>query len=151
MLDAELRFATYREFVAQQEAIERLVFRSGLMPGARLTMDRFWSPFSGGPAPGAALAEHLAALSGEQAPGAPGPAVAAPPIERKLCWPLLYGTLRRDGRSAGEPLPARKTADPPAQKAAAWLTPPCRGRLSSGGSRRTGLGRGNGGRISIRP
>jgi VCBS repeat-containing protein len=48
------------------------VFARGVMPAARLTMDRFWVPFAAGPSAGALLAEHLATLN----PG--GPILSAP-------------------------------------------------------------------------
>jgi hypothetical protein len=84
--DPVLRFDTYQKFIAQEVGIRQTVFRTGVMPAARLTMDRFWSPFDGGPAPGAGLANHIAELRGESpapAPGTPSADVAGldpPPI-----------------------------------------------------------------------
>jgi hypothetical protein len=52
------------------------VFRAGSMPGARLTMDRFWVPFDGGVAPGELFAEHLASLRAEPPDSRPGAPVA---------------------------------------------------------------------------
>jgi len=73
-LDPELRFDTYREFIAQEPRITELVFGSGAMPGARLTMDRFWSPFHGGVAAGTILGEHIGRVLDEPARTAPGSA-----------------------------------------------------------------------------
>ena len=49
--DGPLRFDTYQELVFQRDVIRTTVFRSGTMPAARLTMDRFWVPFDGGVPP----------------------------------------------------------------------------------------------------
>lgn len=76
MPDGPLRFDTYQEFVFQRDAIRQTVFRSGTMPGARLTMDRLWVPFEGGVAPGGIFAEHLAKLYGEPVEALPGAARA---------------------------------------------------------------------------
>jgi hypothetical protein len=76
MPDGPLRFDTYQEFIAQRDAIRHTVFRAGTMPGARLTMDRFWVPFDGGTAPGELLASHVAAVLGEPPDSPPGAAVA---------------------------------------------------------------------------
>jgi hypothetical protein len=75
MLDETLRFDTYREFIVLEPATSRLVFAAGVMPAARLTMDRFWSPFSPGPVPGELLAAHLATVLDAE-PASP-PAAAA--------------------------------------------------------------------------
>lgn len=72
MLDATLRFETYRELAVLEDAIERLVYARGIMPAARLTMDRFWSPFAGGTPPGDVLAAHFAAATGDPPAAAPG-------------------------------------------------------------------------------
>ena len=61
MPDGPLRFDTYQEFVFPRDLIRQTVFRGGTMPGARLTMDRFWVPFNGGVPPGEQLAAHMAA------------------------------------------------------------------------------------------
>ena len=74
MPDGPLRFDTYQELVFQRDFIRQTVFRGGTMPGARLTMDRFWVPFDGGTPPGEQLAAHMAALRGDAPdtrPGAP--------------------------------------------------------------------------------
>jgi len=71
-----LRFDTYQDFVFQRDAIRQTVFRAGLMPGARLTMDRLWVPFDGGEPPGERLAEHIAALRSEAPDSHPGVPVA---------------------------------------------------------------------------
>lgn len=41
------RFANYPQFIAQEDLIIRAVFERGLMPGARLTADRFWTEADG--------------------------------------------------------------------------------------------------------
>jgi hypothetical protein len=76
MPDGPLRFDTYQELVFQHEALRQTVFRAGTMPGARLTMDRFWEPFEGGVAPGELFAVHLADLRDEPPAAPPGAAVA---------------------------------------------------------------------------
>ena len=70
--DPILRFDTYQKFMSQEVAIRQTVFRTGVMPAARLTMDRFWAPFGGGAAPGAGLATHIAQLHGEDPAPPPG-------------------------------------------------------------------------------
>jgi hypothetical protein len=76
MPDGPLRFDTYQEFVFQRELIRQTVFRAGTMPGARVTMDRFWVPFDGGVPPGQQLAAHMAAFGGDPPDGRPGAPVA---------------------------------------------------------------------------
>jgi Bacterial Ig domain len=76
MPDGPLRFDTYQELVVQRGAIRQTVFRAGSMPGARLTMDRFWVPFEGGVPPGERLAQHMASLQGELPDARPGAPVA---------------------------------------------------------------------------
>lgn len=73
--DEALRFDNYQEFIAQQPF--DVVFGTGLMPAARETMDRFWSPFAGGPVAGNVLAEHVASLDEEQQEPPPPPGRAA--------------------------------------------------------------------------
>jgi hypothetical protein len=70
--DGPLRFDTYQELIFQRDFIRQTVFRAGSMPGARLTMDRFWVPFEGGVPPGERLAAHMAALRGDLPDAAPG-------------------------------------------------------------------------------
>jgi VCBS repeat-containing protein len=72
IVDPALRFTDYQRFIGARAQMENLVFARGVMPAARLTMDRFWVPFAGGQSAGALLAQHLAALN----PG--GPALSAP-------------------------------------------------------------------------
>ena len=68
-----LRFDTYRDFIVMEPLITRHVFGSGVMPGARLTMDRFWSPFAGGEPPGLLLSRHIEeVIEDVSAPAAPG-------------------------------------------------------------------------------
>ncbi len=55
--DETRRFDTYRKFIAM--APFGLAFERGTMPAARLTMDRFWAPQTGGPVPAQVLAEHI--------------------------------------------------------------------------------------------
>jgi hypothetical protein len=77
MPDGPLRFDTYQELVFQRDPLRQTVFRIGTMPGARLTMDRFWAPFDGGPPPGELLAQHLAVVRAEPPDARPGAPVAA--------------------------------------------------------------------------
>ena len=70
--DGPLRFDTYQELVFQRDAIRQTVFRAGVMPAARLTMDRFWVPFEGGVPPGEVFAQHMAALRAEPPDSRPG-------------------------------------------------------------------------------
>jgi len=72
MPDGPLRFDTYQELVFQRDFIRQTVFRAGSMPGARLTMDRFWVPFEGGVPPGERLAAHMATLRGDLPDARPG-------------------------------------------------------------------------------
>jgi hypothetical protein len=56
------QFNTYDEFILPPNAdlIASRVFDEGVMPNARLTMDRFWVPFDGAStSPASALAQHL--------------------------------------------------------------------------------------------
>ncbi|HEY3516885.1 MAG TPA: cadherin-like domain-containing protein [Gammaproteobacteria bacterium] len=77
IVDPALRFTDYRRFIEAKDKIQTLVYANGVMPAARLTMDRFWVPFAGGPSGGLALAAHLAALNPGGAPlVAPGAATA---------------------------------------------------------------------------
>lgn len=81
LADPNKHFASYRDFVVNPltgnaRALEDLVYRRGIMPLARLSMDRFWVPFEGGTPPAVVLAEVLAAdpdiqLDPEARPGAP--------------------------------------------------------------------------------
>jgi VCBS repeat-containing protein len=77
IVDPALRFTDYQRFIGAKDKIQTLVYSNGVMPAARLTMDRFWVPFAGGPSGGLALAAHLAALNPGAAPlVAPGAATA---------------------------------------------------------------------------
>ncbi len=72
MPDGPLRFDSYQELVFQRDLIRTTVFRGGTMPGARLTMDRFWVPFDGGLPPGEVFAQHMATLRAEPPDSRPG-------------------------------------------------------------------------------
>src|SRR5690606_31461895 len=81
LADSTKHFASYGDFVVnpltgEPRALEDLIYRRGIMPLARLSMDRFWAPFEGGTPPAAVLAEVLAAdpdirLDADARPGAP--------------------------------------------------------------------------------
>ena len=70
----------------------------GVMPAARLTMDRFWAPFDGGPSPGAAFATHIANLRGETPAPAPG-TPSAEVVGLELA-PLRGDTVYLDGANS---------------------------------------------------
>src|SRR5690606_7810429 len=52
-------FDTYQKFFAFAPQVEDLVFDRGVMPAARLTMDRLWAPQDQREIPAAILAAHL--------------------------------------------------------------------------------------------
>jgi hypothetical protein len=59
--DAEINFDTYADFVSTTKLplLKSYVFEQGLMPLARLTMDRFWVDFDGGTSSADLLRTHL--------------------------------------------------------------------------------------------
>ena len=71
----ELRFDTFQAFAANDQLINNTVFQQGVMPSARLTMDRFWVPPNGEASPsdvlGAFLVDRLALAETPTAPGTP--------------------------------------------------------------------------------
>jgi len=99
IIDPTLRFTDYQRFIAAKDKIQTLVYANGVMPAARLTMDRFWVPFGGGQSAGAALAAHLAALNPGGAPlVAPGAASAV--INGFAAAPNRNTPVRVDGSAS---------------------------------------------------
>jgi len=98
LLDDSLQFTTYQKFIVQEELLNSLIFDTGMMPAARLTMDRFWSPFFGGASAGHVLAEHLARRSDADPLQAPGAAAAA--ITGLSPAPNRSDTVYVDGRQS---------------------------------------------------
>lgn len=98
LVNDALQFDTYHEFIAMEDAIRRTVFELGVMPAARLTMDRFWSPFVAAVPPGDLLAAHLGNVSGEAPPAPPGAAIAS--IAGVDPAPHRGDTVYLDGRSS---------------------------------------------------
>lgn len=76
VFDSTLRFSTYQHFIVQEPLISAAVYGRGTMPAARLTMDRFWSPFDGADVAGTILADHIALISNSAPAAAPGVAEA---------------------------------------------------------------------------
>jgi len=69
--DSDLRFDEYGKFVAFDEDILASVYERGVMPGARLTTDRFWTDDGSGMSPGNRMAEYLGAAFGLGTPTPP--------------------------------------------------------------------------------
>jgi mono/diheme cytochrome c family protein len=74
--EPSLQFDNYQKFLLQKDLIKNVAFVQGVMPGARLTMDRFWVPFSGSAVAGEVLAEHFEAIDGQPPTLPPGVATA---------------------------------------------------------------------------
>ncbi|HEU4618541.1 MAG TPA: hypothetical protein VFV10_10890 [Gammaproteobacteria bacterium] len=79
IFDPTLRFDTYQKLAAQKSLIQDRVFKDGVMPLARLTMDRLWAPQDGSPVPAHALAAHLAIPDDVAVPPAPEAQIGQPP------------------------------------------------------------------------
>ena len=80
--DLSKQFAGYDDFIASftdaaNGKLTRYVFERGAMPLARLTMDRFWSPFGGDEAPAETLRRHLQWVDYSLAPAVTPVATAA--------------------------------------------------------------------------
>jgi mono/diheme cytochrome c family protein len=71
IFEPTLRFDTYPKLAAQTALIQDRVFKDGVMPAARLTMDRLWAPQDGRPIPGQVLAAHLGIPSDAAGPPKP--------------------------------------------------------------------------------
>ena len=66
LVEPDVQLATYQDLVVDPSTgsprqLEDILLRRGIMPYARLTMDRFWVPFAGGAVPAEVLARQLAA------------------------------------------------------------------------------------------
>jgi len=89
LADSTKQFDTYEEFVVDPTSgtprqLEDLIYRRGIMPLARLSMDRFWVPFTGQAVAAEILATQLAAdprvgLNPTLRPGSPVFRVARSP------------------------------------------------------------------------
>jgi mono/diheme cytochrome c family protein len=99
-------FADYENFTSNAPRIEETVLRQGLMPGARLTMDRFWVDFDGdSSSAGESLAIHLGRSPDEFGGPSASIMVSSSALEPRLCDETIQvqrdDTIRFDGSESG--------------------------------------------------
>ncbi|MCH7600916.1 MAG: hypothetical protein IH973_14270, partial [Myxococcales bacterium] len=102
-------FDSHAEFIAATSRITSFVFEQGVMPAARLTLDRFWVDFAGGSTPAAEmLRDHLNAVAGagiasDVIPGRPVAVVQVTPAsvsDIDLSGNLVATTINLDGSTS---------------------------------------------------
>lgn len=71
LANKDLNFDSYAEFIGLKDQVVSYVYQQGIMPAARLPMDRFWVSFTNEESAAALLRTHLQGL-GETVPEYPG-------------------------------------------------------------------------------
>ncbi|MFT5577997.1 MAG: fibronectin type 3 domain-containing protein [Paraglaciecola psychrophila] len=94
--DQDLNFDTYDKFIDRGRLID-YVFELGLMPMARLSLDRLWVPYDGGESGANILRSHLQSL-GNTVPTAPGAPV--PRFTFNTVTPTIDGPVIMDASTS---------------------------------------------------
>ncbi len=100
MADPAKTFSTYDSFINKRDLIEEFVYERGVMPLARLTMDRFWLNYYGETPAADILKAHIfsgKSDTGDLVPGKPAIKVTHSAGEEA---PLLGDTIQLDARTS---------------------------------------------------